>query len=245
MKFIGHRGYSKLYPENSLAAFEAVASHPLNGSLVAGIELDIHLTSDSKIPVMHETSLPDGTGLPVPVYKVTFDQLQDLHKKRNGPKPIPSLEETLKLIRHRTGLCLEIKTGDYDHRAFTKLLIKMLTGYSPAADVVISSFSFDLLKMVMDADKGLGLKYGFLLKTWESFDVISSLDEDTLDFLHPSLGLVLEDPDVFNLKGIPLQVWTVNYDSDLRALKNCSCGHLISSVMTDDLSMAERFKGVS
>jgi glycerophosphoryl diester phosphodiesterase len=241
MKFIGHRGYSRLYPENSLAAFEAVINHPLNGKTVAGIELDIHLTFDRRIPVMHETTIPDENGSSIPVFSLSFDRLQQLNTMRGGKAAIPSLEETLSLVSHKTGLCLEIKEGDYDHRLFTSLLAFMLRAYNPSGDITLSSFSFPLLKMVMLEVDDLDIKYGFLFKNWDRFCELEADSIASIHYLHPWYRLVLDNPGRILTANMPLQCWTVNFLEDILALKNGPCGKLIRSVMTDDLSLALKF----
>ncbi|MBN2320302.1 MAG: hypothetical protein JXR49_14555 [Acidobacteria bacterium] len=72
MKFIAHRGFSRRFAGNSLPAFQAVIDHPCNGRSLIGIELDIHLCKDERIPVMHETTVPGYKGEKVPVAQCTF-----------------------------------------------------------------------------------------------------------------------------------------------------------------------------
>lgn len=50
MKIWAHRGCSQRYPENTLLAFENAAR--LNGLI--GIELDIQLTRDGELVVIHD-----------------------------------------------------------------------------------------------------------------------------------------------------------------------------------------------
>ena len=50
MKIWAHRGCSQMYPENTLTAFEKA----MNISQLAGIELDIQLTSDGELVVIHD-----------------------------------------------------------------------------------------------------------------------------------------------------------------------------------------------
>ena len=67
----GHRGYSSKYPENTLLAFE--------GARLAGmssIELDVHMTKDEKMVVIHDYRIDrvsDGSGY---VANMTLDELR-------------------------------------------------------------------------------------------------------------------------------------------------------------------------
>ena len=61
MKIWAHRGCSQRYPENTMLAFEKAAE--LKG--LTGIELDIQLTKDGEIVVIHDERVDrttEGTG---------------------------------------------------------------------------------------------------------------------------------------------------------------------------------------
>ena len=60
MKIYGHRGYSGKYPENTMLAFRKAAEAGCDG-----IELDVQLTKDGKLVVIHDETVDrttDGTG---------------------------------------------------------------------------------------------------------------------------------------------------------------------------------------
>jgi len=82
MKFIAHRGYSKKYHENTLDAFDAVCSHSQNGNSLIGIETDIQLTIDNRIPILHDTVINDSKGLSFSVPQITYSQLQSLFTEK-------------------------------------------------------------------------------------------------------------------------------------------------------------------
>ena len=49
MKIFAHRGCSGTYPENTLAAFRAARDLEIEG-----IELDVHLSKDGELVVIHD-----------------------------------------------------------------------------------------------------------------------------------------------------------------------------------------------
>lgn len=60
-KVIAHRGYSSIYPENTLSSVQAA----LLETQAAGVEIDLHLTSDHRLILQHDEDLQrmtDGTG---------------------------------------------------------------------------------------------------------------------------------------------------------------------------------------
>ncbi len=239
MKFIAHRGYSKKFAENSLPAFQAVIDHPCNGSTVTGIELDVHLTSDGEIPVMHEISVRGSDGKSVPVAACTFGQLQTLFRRQHGESvpPVPSIEDVLDLVNHRTELCFEIKIGEYDLRRFTDRFAAALDSYRPRGDVVVSSFSYEILEYVRPRLEKLGLRYGFIFHLAAAWDRVPRNVRDRFDLLHPRYDLPLGNPGLFPA-GKPIRCWTVNDRATLERLIGAAASLPIEAVMTDDLDLA-------
>ncbi len=71
-RLFAHRGASGDYPENSLPAFDAAAR-----AGVPYIELDIQMTRDSEIVVIHDEDLTRVAGKPGTVAAMTLQELQD------------------------------------------------------------------------------------------------------------------------------------------------------------------------
>ena len=74
---MAHRGYSGKYPENTMLAFEEAAQTGADG-----IELDVQLTKDGQVVVIHDERIDrttDGTGF---VKDYTYEEL----KKFNASK---------------------------------------------------------------------------------------------------------------------------------------------------------------
>ena len=109
MKLWAHRGCSQRYPENTLIAFEKAAQ--LQG--LAGIELDIQLTKDGQIVVIHDEKVDrttDGSGW---VRDYTLAELKRL-KIDAGCYPhqiIPTMEEVFELLEERLKAGAESGTG--------------------------------------------------------------------------------------------------------------------------------------
>ena len=109
MKLWAHRGCSQRYPENTLIAFEKAAQ--LQG--LAGIELDIQLTKDGQIVVIHDEKVDrttDGSGW---VRDYSLAELKRL-KIDAGCYPhqvIPTMEEVFELLEERLKAEAESGTG--------------------------------------------------------------------------------------------------------------------------------------
>jgi len=243
MKFIAHRGYRKCYPENTLAAFEAVINHPQNGKNLIGIELDIHATSDNRIIVMHSTEIETANKETVAVADITHAQLMECAARNNPDKfaAIPDIDQTLQLVNHKTELCFEIKQAAYNRTAFIARLIESLHRYKPENDVVISSFSHEILWVIAEAAKHVDVKYAFIFRTLDSLNCLPAKTKERLNYLHPNHKLLLKYPDAFEDAPFPLQCWTVNTPEEIDAILALPIAGAIRSIMTDDIAFSQRY----
>ena len=111
MKVIGHRGASECHPENTLAAFQAAWACGADG-----VELDIRLSRDGEVVVMHDASLLRTAGLAAMVSDRTWAELAGLDAGRwkgdafAGEK-IPCLRDVLAVAPSGSELFVELKEG--------------------------------------------------------------------------------------------------------------------------------------
>ncbi|GAI92479.1 unnamed protein product [marine sediment metagenome] len=68
---IGHRGAKGIAPENSLSGFKKAVELGIDG-----VELDVHLTKDGNLVVIHDMDLKWLTRLKIPVRQLTFKELR-------------------------------------------------------------------------------------------------------------------------------------------------------------------------
>lgn len=247
MNFIAHRGDARKHPENSLPAFKAVLDHPRCGNNLIGIELDIHLTADGCIPVMHETEVVGEDGVVVPVSHLSFDALQHNYndQRGSGSVTIPDIDATLELVAHKAELCFEVKEGDYDLAQFTERFSRALDSYQPANDVIISSFSPTILAFMQPQLVHWNLPYALLYKTWDAYDVLSASFCSTLTYLNPWYRLVLDDPGRVAACNLPIQCWTATTNDDIQELIKLSNRVPLRAIMTDNIDNASLFRNVA
>ena len=109
-------------PENSLAAFRLAVEHGF------GVELDIHLTKDRRLAVIHDTSLLRTTGADVNVPDLTAEELKQ-YRLEGTDEQVPLLEEVLPLFEGKTPLIVELKV-DGNAAELTKAACALLDQYS-------------------------------------------------------------------------------------------------------------------
>lgn len=89
-------------PENSMAAFRLAAEQGY------GIELDVHLTRDGRLAVIHDDSLLRTAGVDVKASELTAEELGQYRLEGTDEK-IPFLEEVIPLFEGKAPMIVELK----------------------------------------------------------------------------------------------------------------------------------------
>lgn len=164
MKIWAHRGCSQRYPENTLIAFEK-AAEIIN---LTGIELDVQLTRDGALVVIHDERIDrttEGIGF---VRDYTLSELKRFHiyADVNPTQSIPTLAEVFDLLEERlkSGLKLniELKNSIYPYEGMEEKVVKMVHDRGVQNAVVYSTFyakSLAKLRM-LDSEAQLGILDG-------------------------------------------------------------------------------------
>ncbi len=127
-----HRGlHGNGVPENSMKAFSLAVE---NGY---GIELDIHLTKDNRVVVIHDNDTKRVCGKNIPVEESTYKELSELWLENTDEK-IPLLEDVLKLVDGKIPLLVELKSKG-TNTVLCPFAAEMLDGYK--GKYCIESFS--------------------------------------------------------------------------------------------------------
>ena len=124
---IAHRGASAYAPENTIAAFKKAIELKAHW-----FELDVHLTADNKLVVIHDDDLKKIAGVEEKVTEKKWDEIKKLDAglwfspQFKGEK-LPSLEDALKVARGKIGVYIEVKSSDNDD-PIIPLIITTLAG---------------------------------------------------------------------------------------------------------------------
>lgn len=150
-----------MYPENTLLAFEK--ARKVQGLM--GIELDIQLTKDGELVVIHDERVDRVTESTGYVRDYTLHQLKGLHiyAGDNPTQSIPTMEEVFDLLETplKSGLKLniELKNSVYPYDGMEEKIVEMVHKRGLQKAVVYSTFyakSLEKLKM-LDSDAELGI----------------------------------------------------------------------------------------
>jgi glycerophosphoryl diester phosphodiesterase len=210
---IGHRGYPALFPENTLASFE--------GAMQAGcdmIELDVTLTRDRKVVVIHDDTLDRTTNGKGPVLEQTFEEIKRLNAgswfaPKFSAERIPELLEVMDLTAGRCMLNIEIKESafeaDFPVDAIEHQVVKLVKTSGAMDRVIISSFDKRILERIAAMDAPPAVAY------------ISDhgADKSVLDMLlamkafswHPRFTVLTHNQvDMLHTAGLKVFPWTIN-----------------------------------
>ena len=100
---MAHRGlHGDGAPENTLAAFRAAVAHEVP------VELDVHLTADGELAVIHDDDLQRVAGQPLRIRDASAD---DLRRARvlGSDEHVPTLDEVLDVLGGRVAVMIELK----------------------------------------------------------------------------------------------------------------------------------------
>lgn len=102
VKIMGHRGAPAYEPENTLRSIRRALKMG-----VAAVEVDVQLTKDGRLVVIHDDTVDRTTNGHGAVKDLTFAELRALDAGKG--EPIPSLEEVVDLVKGRAHLVVELK----------------------------------------------------------------------------------------------------------------------------------------
>lgn len=224
-----HRGYSAVYPENTIPAFK--------GAIQVGAdwaELDVQQTADGEVIVMHDSNLKRTTGLDKEVWQVTWDEIKDLDNgswfdKKYQTVRIPTLEEVLKVCRGKIHLNIEIKPSGHD-KDLEEQVAKLLKKYHMRDTCVVSSLKYDSLRKIKQADDSIETAY-ITSVSYGNFTDLEYADGYSVESTLLSKSFVNKAQKV----GKQIYVWTVNSEERLEKV----VGMGIDNVITDDPVMAK------
>ncbi|MGH7411421.1 MAG: glycerophosphodiester phosphodiesterase family protein, partial [Candidatus Methylomirabilis sp.] len=152
---IAHRGASALAPENTMAAFEKAIE--LGADV---IELDLHLTRDGELVVIHDDTLDRTTDGRGPVHGRSLEEIRRLDAGRwfgqaFAGERIPTLSEVLDRFAGKIPLALEVKAGSAFFPGIEERLVSALRHHSAVEQTAVASFDHFALKRLKEIEPTL------------------------------------------------------------------------------------------
>lgn len=227
MNVFAHRGYSAKAPENTMAAFELALAAGADG-----IELDVHLTKDGEIVVIHDDTLERTTNGTGRVDALTLAELKEFDAgswfaPEFAGQSIPTLVEVLDLIKNKDILLnVEVKTG-IGFEQINEKLVALIDKYDFWDNIIVSSFNHYALAHLVGLKPGVRtaiLYSAALVNPWVYAKSIGAT------VLHPNhRTLMPEIVTAARQNGMMVNAWTVDAEKDIEWMKACRIDGIITN----------------
>ena len=191
------------------------------------IELDVQLTADDEVVVMHDASAARTTGVDRKISEMTLEEVKQLdagssYSAEYAGEQVPTLEEVFQLTDGKIRINIELKTTASSVKLAEKV-IELIHQYNMEDKCVITSFDYYALKYAKHYDTKiqtgyiLSVAYGdyFNMPDIDFFSMNASfLSKRTVDAIHQS--------------GKQVFAWTVNNQASIKNLTNKGVDNIIT-----------------
>ena len=208
-KIFAHRGASAYAPENTIEAFALAVEQGAEG-----IELDVQLTKDGEVVVIHDETIDrvsDHTGW---VKDYTLAELKTFDFSNHMPAykgaEIPTLKEVLQLVKQEmTEVNIELKTGIFWYPEIEEKVLEIVKEMDMQERVIYSSFNHYSVQTIRNLDKNAQTAY---LYSDVILDVEQYAKQTGVNGLHPAIyHLKMADfLEKYKESGLKVRVWTVD-----------------------------------
>lgn len=234
-----HRGYSSMYPENTMKAFQE--AEKVNSD---GLELDVQMTKDGELVVIHDEKInrtTDGIGY---IKDLTYKELRKLDasykfKKWYVKNPIPSLKEVLEWLTTNQLICnIELKNSLIPYEGIEGKVIDLVRQYRLSERIIISSFNhYSIIRSYQLAPEIeiAPLCYESIYMPWVYAKSIQAKSFHPKYF--PALDDVLSET---MANGVAVRPYTINKASHMQRLFSIGC----SAIITNDPVQAFKIKNM-
>ena len=230
-KVIGHRGFPRRYPENTIASFLGALLHGAHG-----VELDVRTSRDNYPVVIHDEDLERVAGLSIRVSEVTLRDLKHVHL--GMAQTVPTLDEVLDAIPKTYEVFVEIKELSAAASSYNIVAEK---GW--LRNAIFISFNEEVLRRIRSLDKNarLGINIDSVEKAKRALVLARELDLETINPPVEAIGVVglqglrnyLSEVKRLGLKTV---LWTVNDTEIVNKLQG-----RLDYVITDDPTLFTRY----
>jgi glycerophosphoryl diester phosphodiesterase len=240
---MAHRGASSLAPENTIEAFRLALE-----AGAGGLELDVHMTSDEHIVVIHDATVDRTTSGTGAVSKMTIDELRGFDSGYNfspdgGPtrpyrsrgSKVPTLEEVLSEFPG-VAVNIDIKAGSSGIEAAVLGVLREADALQRVLVVSTPHATVKRFRRISGGHVSTGAS------RWETgiFYLLSKLhlewlarpDYDALQVPPVHRGIALVTPRFIaaaHSRGVRVDAWTINQPDEMRRLLDLG----VDVIMTD------------
>ncbi|PKG24669.1 glycerophosphodiester phosphodiesterase [Niallia nealsonii] len=214
-----HRGVSGRFPENTMEAFEASRR-----AGVSGIELDVQLTKDGTVVIIHDETVNCTTNGHGYVKDLTDQEIFKLdagswfHLNFSGAK-IPTLEEFFSwAVQENNQLIIniELKNDVVNYKGLEEKVIALIEQYDLEDRIILSSFNWESLRKVRDLKPVIEIA---LLVKGINEEAIAEAKALYAKALHTEISFARSEyGKIACEEGLLLRIYTINDGRDIQSL---------------------------
>ncbi|MGN0394169.1 MAG: glycerophosphodiester phosphodiesterase [Coprococcus sp.] len=225
-----HRGASTEAPENTIPAIQKAIDNEADY-----VEIDVRLTADGQVVLMHDASTKRTTDGKMKVEDSTYEELLTLDagswfSEEYKETRIPTLEEVIKLCKGRIMMNIELKPAD-SSGALEEAVAKLITEYNMESQCIVTSFNQRSLLKMKSMNKGIVTGYIY------TFGYSNNIEYKGIDVLSISSKYLTRDVVAgAHRKGIIVAAWTVNTSSEMRRMVAIG----VDNIITDNIPLAKK-----
>lgn len=225
-KIFGHRGAAGTHPENTMISF--IESERIHAD---GIELDVQLTKDGEIVVIHDETLErttTGTGF---VKDHTLKEIRSLDASYKFPDygvcKVPSLEEVFNwALSNKLIINVELKNSVIPYAGMEEKVIHLVRTYHYEKRVIISSFNHESLEKCLKLAPEIEVGVLYHEKKTEPWVYARKLGATSI---HPNYRVISNSTiQKSQDNGIAVRPYTVNKQKEMERLLSVNCAAIIT-----------------
>jgi glycerophosphoryl diester phosphodiesterase len=222
VRVTAHRGHARAAPENTLSAMRKAIE-----SGADYVEMDVRLTADGKVVLLHDRDLKRVAGVPRRLDEMSYEEVRPLDvgswfDPAFAGERVPTLAEVMDLCRGKIRLNIELKVLGPDRR-LAREVADLVRQHGFEADCLVTSLSYDAL--LEAKQRNPRLRTGLVVA--HALGDVSRVEVDALsvraDFLSDEILRAAHG------LGREVHVWTVNDAGQMTRLMNRGVDNIITS----------------
>lgn len=214
-KLFAHRGAKSSAPENTLSAFKKAVE-----SGVEGIELDVHLSKDGFMIVIHDENVERTTNGKGNIKELSLADIEKLDAgswfdEKFKDEKIPTLEEVLETLHELnfTGtLNIELKTDKNNYEGIEEKVSSLLCSGKWPFTYIYSSFNFNTLEKMYSVEPSA--EYAYIMEN-DTEKVLHAEKTPFISGIHPNVSWFLKNADIIEKSTKKFRIWQTEDDQTL------------------------------
>lgn len=230
MEVTAHRGASRMYPENTMAAFQGAKELGADW-----IELDVQQSRDGQIFVMHDTNFMRTAGVDRNTWEMDYEEIAALDvgsffDADFAGEKVPLLSEVIAFAqKNDMKLNIEMKPAGYEEN-FEQQVADIIEAEDFCEKCVITSQVYEVLEKMKACNSRISTAYVMSI-AYGDINSLAAADHFSIETASITEKMV---SDVHNA-GKEIYAWTVNTEESINRIIDLN----VDNIITDDITLAK------